>query len=231
MVDFQSFLEQAPNIRKYGPMGDVVFSSEDDECRCASCATNQSLRNNQKIGFDGCTREEEFGDEDQYLLCPPRVLGYHLDSRTWVELDIHHIKEIVQVTSEEAFERLELVKAQKDLIRDLVKSHTSGTGKLPMMQDIMKDKGKGLVILLHGPPGVGKTLTAESVAELTGKPLFSVSPSDIGLNPAEVEHNLAALFELAARWRAVLLFDEADVFLESRSSHSSDLTRNALVSS
>ncbi len=98
------------------------------------------------------------------------------------------------------------------------------------MEDIMKEKGKGLVILLHGPPGVGKTLTAESVAQLAGKPLFSVSPADIGLNPTEVEQNLETLFELAGRWRAVLLFDEADVFLESRSSHTSDLTRNALVS-
>ncbi|KAI8305743.1 ATPase [Colletotrichum sp. SAR11_59] len=98
------------------------------------------------------------------------------------------------------------------------------------MTDIIKGKGKGLVILLHGPPGVGKTLTAESVAQLAGKPLFSVGVSDIGLKPAEVEQNLEALFELAANWRAVLLFDEADVFLESRSSHTSDLNRNALVS-
>jgi len=45
-----------------------------------------------------------------------------------------------------------------------------------------------------------------------------------------VERNLEALFELAANWRAVLLFDEADVFLESRGSHRSDLNRNALVS-
>ena len=75
-----------------------------------------------------------------------------------------------------------------------------------------------------------QTLTAESVAALAGKPLFSVSPSDVGLDPAVVEHNLESLFALAARWRAVLLFDEADVFLESRSSTTSDLTRNALVS-
>jgi len=79
-------------------------------------------------------------------------------------------------------------------------------------------------------PRESAKLSPRRVAELAGKPLFAVSPSDIGLNPAEVEQNLEALFELAARWRAVLLFDEADVFLESRSSHSSDLTRNALVS-
>jgi SpoVK/Ycf46/Vps4 family AAA+-type ATPase len=67
------------------------------------------------------------------------------------------------------------------------------------------------------------------VASLAGKPLFSVSPSDIGLDPVDVEHNLESLFELAARWRAVLLFDEADVFLENRSGNTADLKRNALV--
>lgn len=45
----------------------------------------------------------------------------------------------------------------------------------------------------------------ESVAAATGKPLFAVSVSDIGLKPAEVEHNLEILFELAATWRAVML--------------------------
>ena len=47
--------------------------------------------------------------------------------------------------------------------------------------------------------------TTESVAKATGKPLFSVSVSDIGLKPAEVEHNLEVLFELAAKWSAVML--------------------------
>lgn len=98
------------------------------------------------------------------------------------------------------------------------------------MTDLMQGKGNGLVILLHGPPGVGKTLTAESVAKATGKPLFAVSVSDIGLKPSEVEQNLGVLFELAATWGAVMLFDEADVFLESRASNTANLDRNALVS-
>jgi SpoVK/Ycf46/Vps4 family AAA+-type ATPase len=230
MVDFESYLQHAPKIRKYGPMGDAIFSKDDDECRCASCMNNQALKDNQKMSYDNYNSTKEFMDEIQYLICPPRVLGYHLDSRTWLELESAKMVDIKHIQSKEAFDKLELATTQKNLIRELVESHTSGNGKKPLMEDIMKEKGKGLVILLHGPPGVGKTLTAESVAQLAGKPLFSVSPSDIGLNPTEVEQNLEALFELAARWRAVLLFDEADVFLESRSSHTSDLTRNALVS-
>lgn len=49
------------------------------------------------------------------------------------------------------------------------------------------------------------SLNTESVAAATGMPLFSVSVSDIGLKPAEVERNLEMLFELAATWRAVML--------------------------
>lgn len=80
------------------------------------------------------------------------------------------------------------------------------------MQSIVKGKGQGPVILLHGSPGVGMTLTAESIVAMAGKCLFTIGPPDIGLDPAGVEQNLGLLFELAARWRAILLFDEADVF-------------------
>ena len=56
-----------------------------------------------------------------------------------------------------------------------------------------------------GPPGVGKTLTAESVALATGKPLLFVSVADIGLDPEEVEENLVHVFRLAASWEAIVL--------------------------
>jgi len=33
--------------------------------------------------------------------------------------------------------------------------------------DFIQSKGEGQIFLLHGPPGVGKTYTAECIAELT----------------------------------------------------------------
>ena len=56
-----------------------------------------------------------------------------------------------------AFESLMLDRVYKQSILSLVKLHT-GAG-VPF-DDVIKGKGKGLVFLLHGIPGVGKTLTA-----------------------------------------------------------------------
>ena len=52
---------------------------------------------------------------------------------------------------------------------------------------------------------MGKTLSAESVAQMTGKPLLSVGVSDIGIEGDKVESNLQKVFALAGIWEAVLL--------------------------
>lgn len=54
-----------------------------------------------------------------------------------------------------------------------------------------------------------------------------LTPSDIGTTVEEVEANLTKNFKTARSWGAVLLIDEADVFMERRTA--SDLVRNSLV--
>jgi len=66
--------------------------------------------------------------------------------------------------------------------------------------DIIRNKGKGLIMLLHGGPGTGKTLTAESVAELAEMPLYSVTCGDIGTSPASVEKYLDSVLLLGKEW-------------------------------
>jgi hypothetical protein len=85
-----------------------------------------------------------------------------------------------------------------------------------------------LIILLHGVPGVGKTSTAETIADATGRPLLSVTCGDIGESASEVEKNLELIFTNSHRWGCVLLLDEAEVFLAKRNHE--DLKRNAMVS-
>lgn len=93
---------------------------------------------------------------------------------------------------------------------------------------MVQGKGKGLIGLLSGGPGCGKTLTAEAVAEVTMRPLYMVSAGELGTAPEKVDAQLTLVLELSYRWGAVLLLDEADVFLQERDTK--EVARNALVS-
>ena len=70
--------------------------------------------------------------------------------------------------------------------------------------------------------------SANSKVESFKRPLFTVSSGDLGTTAPNIEEKLNEFLELASLWDAVLLIDEADVFLEERSQH--DLERNAVVS-
>jgi hypothetical protein len=69
---------------------------------------------------------------------------------------------------------------------------------------------------------------AESVADGTRRPLYTISSGDLGTDTTLVEARLSEALALATSWNAVVLIDEADVFLEERKLH--DLKRNGLVS-
>lgn len=172
-------------------------------------------------------------EDDTHQLFPPRLLGYATKEKMWGQFAVDHTEEAPVKDTKPFREDLQLDPKYKDMIEALVDSHekTTATRKEKQLQvrDVVQGKGRGLVLLLHGPPGVGKTLTAETVATLTGKPLFIVSVAEIGLNPSRAEQSLEKLFALASKWEAILLVDEADVFLETRGSTSS-AGRNALVS-
>jgi SpoVK/Ycf46/Vps4 family AAA+-type ATPase len=125
----------------------------------------------------------------------------------------------------ESFHSLVMEPKRKKLVHSLVKQHTIGADAY---DDLVMGKGRGLVILLSGNPGCGKTLTAEAVAEITQKPLYMISAGELGTGPEQVDKSLTLALELAHRWQAILLLDEADVFLQAR--NTGDITRNALVS-
>lgn len=93
--------------------------------------------------------------------------------------------------------------------------------------DLFNGRHGGIVVLANGPSGVGKTLTAEVFADYQERPLYSMEMSEIGTSVEKVEQNLQKIFARAKKWNAVLLFDEADIFLSERSA--SDLERSAIV--
>ncbi|KAK3713648.1 hypothetical protein LTR37_008342 [Vermiconidia calcicola] len=162
--------------------------------------------------------------EDELLLTTPVMLGFAFSEKLWLEFTISGVHDIVY--NDAAFDSLVLPPNQKSIVRALVQSHKFHAART--IDDVVQGKGKGLVAVLHGPPGTGKTLTAEGISELLRCPLYMVSAGELGTDPARLEHELQKILDIAHSWGAVLLLDEADVFLEKREVH--DIHRNALVS-
>ena len=69
----------------------------------------------------------------------------------------------------------------------------------------------------------------ESVAEHTRRPLYQLSIGDLSTHSQSVEQELSEAFHMADTWKAILLIDEADVYLESR--RAGEHEQNRLVSS
>ncbi|KAH8886449.1 P-loop containing nucleoside triphosphate hydrolase protein [Thozetella sp. PMI_491] len=183
------------------------------------------LERNESAKYDRwpmkISRHQELPPKAELLL-PTTIHGFNLHDKKWVILEVEKFHPVDW--NKKAFDRLVLDPKTKEMIYALINVQTS-TKK---MDDIITGKGNGLIILLHGSPGTGKTLTAESVAEIAEKPLYRVTCGDIGTEAEDVERYLETVLYLGKTWDSVLLLDEADVFLEERTM--ADLQRNSLVS-
>ncbi|KAK7955706.1 uncharacterized protein PG986_004928 [Apiospora aurea] len=165
----------------------------------------------------------EFSDEE-YLMASPVVLGFAFGEKLWLEFTVSGIKDIVW--NEYAYDSLVREPNKKEIVQALVESHKYHPTE--SIDDVIQGKGKGLVAVLHGPPGTGKTLTAEGISELLRCPLYNVSAGDLGTDSRYLEAELQKTLDICHAWGAILLLDEADVFLEKR--NMADIHRNALVS-
>ena len=177
--------------------------------------------------------------DEEYLIASPVVLGFAFAEKLWLEFTVSGVKDITW--NEGAYESLVLEDNTKAIVKvcrllpkrlplltfqALVESHKYHPAE--SIDDVIQGKGKGLVAVLHGPPGTGKTLTAEGISELLKCPLYMVSAGELGTDPRTLEAELQKILDIAHAWGAVLLLDEADVFLEKRTIQ--DIHRNALVS-
>ncbi|KAH7312722.1 hypothetical protein B0I35DRAFT_437585 [Stachybotrys elegans] len=188
----------------------------------------------QMNGIMGPMSSEDISD-DLKVIIRPFVHAFVLRSRRWVTISVEDLQ---AVSFQNSFRDLVLPEKNKITVQALVQTHqsaTSASGSVPIKNssigaslDIVRGKGRGLIILLHGPPGVGKTSTAECVADDTKKPLFPITCGDLGETAIEVEDNLQHIFRLAHKWGCVLLLDEADIFLAKRTK--TDLRHNAVTS-
>ncbi|KAI0404020.1 hypothetical protein F4802DRAFT_569427 [Xylaria palmicola] len=168
--------------------------------------------------------------DDEYLIMSYRVYGFVLRSRKWHDLDMAHVFEVAALGTGEGFDELVLPPGHGDMVKSMIRQHLRDRRLASTNRDktdVVRGKGRGLIMLLHGVPGVGKTSTAECVADLFRRPLFQITSGDLGTTAKDVEDALEENFTLASRWNSILLIDEADVFLAERTKE--DFVRNSLV--
>ncbi|KAK2594863.1 hypothetical protein QQS21_007413 [Conoideocrella luteorostrata] len=178
--------------------------------------------NADELGAQTLRQDKPSLGDSFYLCLPTTIYGFNMQKKEWVNLEVHYLEDVQWNT--EAFDLLVIESQTKALIKAVVMNQLGSHAGT----DLIHGKGNGLFMLLHGSPGTGKTLTAESVAEIAKKPLYRVTCGDIGTKADDVEKYLETVLLLGKTWGCVVLLDEADVFLEQRSLL--NLERNALVS-
>jgi hypothetical protein len=148
----------------------------------------------------------------------PYVYCFDLDQHSWVKIYTGNLQDYPW--DKTLLKKLILPEDQKQLLEILISSSGKSIG------DIIRGKMSGVIVLATGVPGVGKTLTAEVFSEYIEKPLYNVQCSQLGLDVDDIEKNLGEILSRASRWGAVLLIDEADVYIRRRGE---DITQNAIV--
>ena len=79
------------------------------------------------------------------------------------------------------------------------------------------DNAGGIVVLFHGPPGTGKTMSAAVIARTVGLPAYAVDLSGlVSKYIGETQKALARVFDRAERDGSILIFDEADALFGAR---------------
>ncbi|KAB2103782.1 hypothetical protein AG0111_0g8664 [Alternaria gaisen] len=107
----------------------------------------------------------------------------------------------------------------------------------PMAELIISDDYKKLLLAAagqllrtmgHRAPGTGKTFTAECIARKTNRPLLSMTTAELGTEEVQIQKRIAYYLDLASMWGAIVILDEAEVYLKQRKAGT--FVHNALVS-
>lgn len=160
-------------------------------------------------------------ETDQYFMIMPFVYGFTIQSKKiWCSMYIHSLKHVI--FNQDAYDLLVLDQKIKNAIEILL----TWRQRVPYV-DFIRNKGGGSIILLSGPPGVGKTLTVEAIADKLKRPLYYCTVSDLGTDPETIDQNLSEILFICKKINALLLIDEADVFLEQRDNN--NIVRNAMI--
>ncbi|KAL9042371.1 MAG: hypothetical protein Q9214_003802, partial [Letrouitia sp. 1 TL-2023] len=232
ILDHQLFADAFPELN-YPLLNKVCEHGEDNgqtNEESPNPTTNWMISSQKTLQGEDLWKHIPKGDysptPEQALLCPASSPGYSLEQKDWGYFDVDLLKDIEWIPN--PTEGLNVNPELKDLMKDLIMDHYSRVS----YSDIASVKGEGLIFLLHGPPGCGKTFTAELMAEEVKRVLVQISCGDLEREPFKIEKSLEALLKLALQGSGIVLIDEADKFLAKRADDGGrkDYLHNAIIS-
>jgi hypothetical protein len=160
------------DIREYEPDETADFDV-DTECTTPGCCSNDYIFKDYLVDeqidedylamnphlLESTDNPEEL-DDGEKLLLPNKVYGFILRNRKWA---LFHVDLVKDLTYSNGFNDLVLPEGHKDSVRALVTNHLESSKKAASEDadvrvkttsiDLVRNKGKGLIILLHGQPG------------------------------------------------------------------------------
>lgn len=180
----------------------------------------KAAKSNHYEAEDEVQQSQDAMPKDLFTQLPVHayILMFHLELHHYLWVHVDDIKPYRY--QPELKQKLVLPEEQTDLI-DILTAEMD-----VLMDDIVAGKSGGTTVLCAGPAGVGKTLTAEVYSEIIQRPLYRVHSGQLGLNVAAMETALKDVLTRAQRWGAVMLIDEADVYIKRRDDN---ITMNAVV--
>ncbi|KAK1482100.1 ATPase [Colletotrichum cuscutae] len=160
------------------------------------------------VNFEECHRHLEdldldFMDEEEDIV-GLASLDLRLDDAALLRWGWFNVEEVHLVTfNDDGFENLVLPSHKKQLLSSLIMSQNlEGFSTDDFVEEVMADHAR--------------------------RPLLTANSGQFIGSPAEVEVSLAKLLQSATRWGALVLLDEADVFMQARNLQ--DLERNGIIS-
>lgn len=198
----------------------VVMDDEHEENSFSHSSRTHSRNSRRSSSSDDEGEEDADAETGLSAIIPvqPLVKVFALDRHDFVNVHVANLRPY-QWTPQ-LMEKLVLPVNHLNLISMLV------NGADLVMEDIVQGKTGGIVVICTGPSGTGKTLTSEIFSEGVKKPLYSVQCSQLGTSEVKLEEMLQVVLRRAERWKAILLIDEADVYVHERGS---DIRQNAIV--
>ena len=176
IVDFRMARLQRDQILTFpklgigNPVGYVTLGSEKPRflsCDCAACRQDGSYA----VEFNGSENVPRFLDANQDLLrsrpeidrndhelimlLPTRAFAFILRKRKWATIDIRRLNNVQDV---KGLDSLVLPSSHREVLQALVQTHFSSsrlrqTSVSEQDLELVRGKGQGLVVLLHGAPG------------------------------------------------------------------------------